>query len=207
MESKLIRLTNGPKDPDNSKEEKNVQEVQTSEVFDFHLGDIRDTVYIVARRYTEPNYSIRHNFWNPEHRNANSIDGNLEVREDKRFNDCFGSVWIVLNDLAKMGFIRRVYSKSIIDTIPIIQNSIRVGFMSEFDNLEILEGKLGGIFFALRRGEIGWEKFGMRHLGFWFYFNNEFRIIHNTRGVGVVEVIMSPQEFENYIKSFYKVYL
>ncbi len=111
MESKLIRLTNGPKDPDNSKEEKNVQEVQTSEVFDFHLGNIvfdfhlgniRVTVYIVARRYTEPNYSIRHNFWNPEHRNANSIDGNLDVRKNRIFNDCFGSSWIVLNDLAKI---------------------------------------------------------------------------------------------------------
>lgn len=176
-------------------------------IFDLNLSNLRDTVYIFAKRYSEPNYKLQFTA-----SNCNYIkDGSGRWVKMNSGIDCFGFVLLVLKDLARYGFIDFPHQKKIVNVIDLLRNALNKGILIEVDSWDkCFENSLCGLFFYTK-SSIGWGTKGCRHLGFYFVFDNQITLVHNTLFYGeyggVVEEKYSKVEFNEFIQSKNQFYL
>ncbi len=112
--------------------------------------------------------------------------------------DCFQFVWFILKKLCEGGVI---YSSVIKQYTPTIQTmkkldkSLELGFLSRLNDLnQLLNSQCGVIFFGDTL-ELSKTR-GMRHLGFYFVFEDTISMISNRLSQnGVVEDSFSKTEF------------
>lgn len=174
-------------------------------IFDLDYSSHIDILYLSARRYCHPCYTITYltsskNFYLDSDRNWVKINGGV---------DCFAFVILVLKDLGRMGLIQFPFYR-VKGVIEILRQSELDCTLQQIHSSDAIEVNQCGVFFYTKNLE-GWSTIGERHMGFYFRFEDGFRLIHNSIYYGdlgrVREISFDSSQMDEYINKAFAFYI
>lgn len=174
-------------------------------IFDLDYNSNFDRLYITARKYTNPAYRIKYyksssNFYFDKER------GWVKISTDV---DCIAYVLLVLKDLGRVGAIR-FPQNMIVGVLSILWSDKLTNKLRLIDSINYIERLSCGVFYYTKNQE-GWISKGCRHMGFYFRFDDGFRIIHNSiyhdlEG-SVIEINFDSWQMQEFIDNAFEFYI